>query len=252
VSEKYLYLAINISCLFIPLAFSFYRKANFSKKWKFVLPSILITAAIFIAWDEAFTRLGIWGFNSRYTLGLYIFSLPLEEILFFICIPYACVFTYFALTHLIKMDYLFRYQDRISISLVIVLVAIGVSTMDLAYTSFCFLITAAFLICQGLILRPTYMGRFYFAFLFILIPFFLVNGILTGSFIEEPVVLYNNDENLNIRLGTIPVEDVIYGMLLTLMSITVSEELQGRLGRGTASGRQEADLRPDRAQVPEL
>lgn len=70
------------------------------------------------------------------------------------------------------------------------------------------------------------MGRFYVAFGVILIPFLIVNGILTGSFIDEPVVWYNNEENLRIRIGTIPVEDVFYGMLMLLIPITISEKLE--------------------------
>lgn len=75
------------------------------------------------------------------------------------------------------------------------------------------------------------MGRFYFAYLFVLIPFFIVNGILTGSFIDEPIVWYNNEENLNIRLGTIPVEDAFYGLLLILNSIVIAEMLETKYGR---------------------
>ena len=55
-----------------------------------------------------------------------------------------------------------------------------------------------------------------------LIPFFIVNGILTGSFIEDQVVWYNNDENLGIRIGTVPVEDSVYAftMILTVLVLT--------------------------------
>jgi lycopene cyclase domain-containing protein len=70
------------------------------------------------------------------------------------------------------------------------------------------------------------MGRFYLAYAVCLVPFFVVNGILTGSFIEEEVVWYNNEENLGIRLFTIPVEDVVYGMLLILMNVTFMEAIR--------------------------
>ncbi len=227
-NPKYLYLTINIASFIVPFAFSFYPKANFSKKWKYVLPAILITGIIFIVWDELFTQMGIWGFNPKYVTGINIFSLPLEEVLFFFCIPYASIFTYFALTYLVEKDHLFPHQELISSLLIVVLLVLGGYFMDRWYTTVTFFSLAFFLAYQMIKLRPRYMGRFYFAFAFILIPFFIVNGILTGSWIDEPVVWYNDAENLGIRIGTIPVEDVFYGMLMILMSITIAEEMELR------------------------
>ena len=62
-----------------------------------------------------------------------------------------------------------------------------------------------------------------------LIPFFIVNGILTGSFIEQEVVWYNNDENLNFRLMTIPIEDVLYAFTLILSNLFIMKLLKKRL-----------------------
>ena len=62
-----------------------------------------------------------------------------------------------------------------------------------------------------------------------LIPFFLVNGILTGSFIEEQVVWYNNSENLNLRVFTIPIEDTIYAFSLILTNLVLTEYFQKKL-----------------------
>lgn len=226
--SQYLYLTINILTILIPLIASFYPKAPFYKKWKYLVPAILIPAIIFVIWDEIFTREDIWGFNNQYLTGIYISSLPLEEILFFICIPYACVFTYFALNHLIEKDHLFPHQELISSALIVVLLVIGARNMEKLYTGVTFIALAFLLAFVILRLRPRYMGRFYFAFAVILIPFFIVNGILTGSWIENEVVWYNNTHNLNFRMGTIPVEDAFYAMLLMLMNIIIFEWLQER------------------------
>lgn len=193
-----------------------------------MIPGILITAIIFIVWDEVFTQMGVWGFNEEYTTGIKVFSLPLEEVLFFFCIPYACIFTYFALNYLVERDHLFPHQEIISSIIIVVCLVMGMYFMDRAYTAVTFIATGLFLAWHLLKLRPRYMGRFYFAFIFILIPFFIVNGILTGSFIPGEVVWYNNTENLGVRIGTIPIEDMFYGLLMILMSITIAEELERR------------------------
>lgn len=194
------------------------------------MPAIAIVGLLFILWDVAFTAMGVWGFNEVYITGTHIFNLPIEEVLFFICIPYACMFTYFAIIHLVKKDYLFPHQELISSAVIIILLIAGMYNMDKLYTCITFLATGGFMAFQMIILKPRYMGRFYLAFGIILIPFFIVNGILTGSFIEDQVVWYNNSENLGIRIGTIPLEDIFYALLLLTMNVSLYEWLREKFG----------------------
>lgn len=170
--------------------------------------------------------MGVWGFNPDYLSGIYLFSLPLEEVLFFICIPYACVFTYEAVGYFSKKDYLKNAVSKINVFLIITLAIIALINYYRWYTLVTFSLLALFLLYLHFKLKPGYMGKFYLAYLFILIPFFLVNGILTGTGIESEVVWYNNAENLGIRMATIPIEDTFYGMLLILMNVTIFESLQ--------------------------
>jgi lycopene cyclase domain-containing protein len=226
--QKYLYLALDLGSILVPVIFSFYPKKHFASTWRAWVPAILIPATLFIVWDEWFTAMRVWGFNPTYLTGVTVGHLPLEEILFFICIPYACLFTYVAVNYLKEEEPMPDQGQRVTWVLIAGLLAVGLKNYDRWYTAVTFLALAAFLLFLVLVIKPRYLGRFYFSYLFILIPFFLVNGVLTGSWIENPVVWYNDEENLGIRMGTIPFEDTFYGMLLILMSVSIYEWLMSR------------------------
>lgn len=191
------------------------------------MPSILITGCLFVVWDIWFTRMGIWGFNPSYVTGHYFVNLPMEEILFFICVPFACIFTYEAARILsVRERVPQKIQKHITEGLAVTLLLAGIWNYDKWYTSSAFILAGLYLACLRWIWKANYLGNFYWAFLFILLPFFIVNGILTGTGIDQPVVWYNDAENLGIRIGTIPVEDVFYGLLLILMNVSIFEYLQ--------------------------
>ena len=224
----YLYLIINLASISIPLFRSFESRVNLYSKWKSVFLAIGITAIPFLIWDQYFTHLGVWGFNPAYITGLAFGELPIEEILFFVTIPYACIFTYETLNTLIEKDYFLRITPYINAVLTVGLLAMALLNLDKMYTSWTFLLTPLFIAFLVYGLKVRFMSRFYFAYMIILIPFFMVNGVLTGSFIEDQVVWYNPAENLNIRMFTIPVEDSCYGLLLILMNVSLFEYFKTR------------------------
>ncbi|MFH1118931.1 MAG: lycopene cyclase domain-containing protein [Bacteroidota bacterium] len=225
------YFWINLLSISVPLIVSFDRRLKFHHNWKFLFPAMLATMVVFIPWDVYKTNTGVWGFNPDYLQGYYIFNLPVEEWLFFIAIPYACLFTYHSFEYLIKKDFLGPYAETITAVLIAILLVVAAINPGLTYTFVTFLSAAVFLTLHLFVFRTAYLGRFYFTFLVILIPFFIVNGALTGSFTPEPVVWYDDARNLGIRLGTIPLEDSVYGLILLLMNTTIYEWLRIRSGK---------------------
>jgi lycopene cyclase domain-containing protein len=225
--EKYLYLTIDLTAFAVPFALSFNRKVGFSKKWKSAWPAIVVTAFVFVIWDYWFTNLRVWGFNAHYITGIYILNLPIEEVLFFISIPYACLFTYEVVNYFHRSEAPVNNGRRITIVLIVGLMAVGIWNIDRIYTAVIFISLSLFLIVLTGARQP-YLGRFYFAFLFILIPFFIVNSVLTGTGLPAPVVWYHDLQILGMRIGTIPLEDTFYGMLLILMNVSIFERLQKR------------------------
>ncbi|GAB1309590.1 hypothetical protein KH5_22730 [Urechidicola sp. KH5] len=225
----YLYLLLNLGSFIVPFIYSFEKKRmHYIKYWKAVFGSICITATIFLTWDAFFTIQGVWGFNEKYHLSLEIIGMPIEEWLFFICIPYASIFIHYVFQHFypeIRLPVgLTKAITFMFSSLAIVLVWIY---FDRKYTvvNFSFLFV---LLVYSIKRNIEFLRVFYITFIFILIPFFLVNGILTGSFIEEQVVWYNDSENMGIRLGTIPIEDIGYAFSMLYMSILLFEYFKKR------------------------
>ena len=214
----YTYLLINIFSILIPLLFSFEKRLSFYKLWKALFPAVLITGSFFIVWDHYMTLWNVWQFNPAYVLGINVWGLPIEEWLFFLTIPYSCLFIYESLNFLIKKDHLLRFSKNFSIVLIVILSITALLNTDKSYTWIKLSLTALMLVFVVLKKFP-FIGKFYRTYLVSLIPFLIVNGILTSL----PVVIYNDAENLGIRIFTIPVEDTMYSLLLLLINVVLFE-----------------------------
>lgn len=222
------YFWINLLSISIPFIAGFDKRLKFYNNWKYLFPAMLATMLVFIPWDILKTKLGVWGFNPDHLQGWYISNLPVEEWLFFIAIPYACLFTYHAFEYLIKKDYLGKFARPFTAALIVVLLVVAVLNPDRWYTFITFLLVAVFLTLHLFVIKAPYLGRFYVMYFVTLIPFFIVNGALTGMFSAEPVVWYDDTRNLGIRLGTIPIEDTVYGLFMLLMNTSIYEWLRSR------------------------
>lgn len=218
---KYTYLFVDAGTIFVPLLFSFHRRIDFASRWKTFFPAAALVATLFLIWDDGFTRAGVWGFNPHYVVGLYIGRLPVEEFLFFICIPYACVFTYHAWDLFYSKPPHRRTAAMITLILGIVLLTAGAVNWHRRYTAATFLSLGALLIICRYFWRIAWLHRFYIVWLFLLLPLVVVDGILTGTGLQQPVVWYDPADILGVRILTIPIEDLFYGMELILLNLLV-------------------------------
>ena len=227
-NHQYTYFLILAASLAGPLALSFDKKVAFFKKWKPLFKAMLLPALFYIAWDIYFTSIGVWRFNENfYVPQLKLFNLPLEEVLFFFIVPYCCVFIYECIRCYFPSLKNNKAADIILKVLALLLAIAGLVFYDRQYSAYTFLLTAAFI--AGIYIFRSYVkefdaASFLVSFAIVLVPFLLVNGFLTAI----PVVLYNNAENLSIRIYTIPFEDTFYGMLLMLMNVVLYEKLGNR------------------------
>lgn len=220
----YTYLLINIATIAYPIAQSFEHRLKFFKNWKFLFPAITITGVYFIIWDIIKTYYEVWEFNPKYLLGVNIINLPVEEWLFFVTVPFACVFLYEVMNYYVKKDVFGKIAPKLALYLGLILILLALMNYQKAYTFVVFLMQGAFLLLHYFVLKRQWLGRFFLAYVVSLIPFMIVNGILTAL----PVVIYDNAQNLGIRLHTIPIEDTIYSMMLILMNITFYEHFRNK------------------------
>ncbi|WP_372774030.1 lycopene cyclase domain-containing protein [Mangrovibacterium sp.] len=221
--EQYTYAGLLIASIAIPLALSFDKKVHFYTRWKYLIPSIIVTAIVFLVWDVRFTEAGIWSFNPNYLTGIYIKGLPVEEWLFFFVIPYSTMFIYEVLK-----AYLPNFERPTFFAVIIVLL-VAVSAWlsyyyrSQLYTFFNFLFLAVYL--AYVIFRNKFkphLTKFFLAYLIGILPFLIVNGILTSL----PVVEYHPEHIIGLRIINIPIEDFGYFFLLLLMNTTIYETLK--------------------------
>lgn len=238
--SPYLYLLVDIGCISIPFLCSFENRIlGFHRQLKRVVLGILLGMLIFIPWDILFTHLGIWGFNGDYLTGVNLLNLPVEEWLFFICIPYACLFTYAFIHSRVKAPennassiILWTF----SLSMIVPLI----TCWGQWYTWSTALAVSVVCALLAKLIDRRKQRAFLITYSIILIPFVISNGILTGlEFWEYPllnlvpevpdqIVWYNNDHNFATRIFSIPIEDIFYGFSLIGLCVLGYERLGGK------------------------
>jgi len=84
----------------VPLLLSFYPPLKFYRRPQALFGSIGLIVVIFGVWDVFATWRGHWWFNPRGVWTPRIINLPVEEVLFFVVIPFCCLFTWEAIKYI--------------------------------------------------------------------------------------------------------------------------------------------------------
>ncbi|WP_288459062.1 lycopene cyclase domain-containing protein [Chryseobacterium mucoviscidosis] len=224
--QQYTYLLVNFFTIIVCFIFSFHHKIKFNRHFKAFILASSIVALFFIIWDIWFTKIGVWWFNDKYLIGLRIVNLPIEEILFFFCIPFSCMFTYFCLDKFFKLDWKPEMEKIFVIFSIVTLIILALYCRDRIYPFMTCLTTAISMFVLYFILNARWIGKASFIYLILMPGFLSVNGILTGTGLDSPIVNYNPEHFLGIRILTIPIEDTVYGYEMILWNIFLFQKFK--------------------------
>lgn len=83
-------LVILAGCLWLEVAL----RTRVLRRWKRLVLSMMLPVVVFVAWDAYAIAAGHWNFDVDRILGLSVVAgVPIDEVLFFICIPLASILT---------------------------------------------------------------------------------------------------------------------------------------------------------------
>jgi len=204
--------------------FLFVKKSIvFITELKYMLPAIIFSGAVFIMLNIRLVNSGIIHFNTNYLLGKYIFNLPIEEWLFLLIISFFA-FSVYILVSVKFAD--FEKSNLFYVLSIVLLLGFGFVAWSSRQKLVPFFIFFLLVIYFGYTLFRNrfkiHLTKFYISYLIVVIPFFLIKIVLNTL----PVILYNNEFILGIRLLNMPVEEFGNLFLLMLINITIFEYLR--------------------------
>lgn len=206
------YLLFNVAVLSSLLGTAFVT-VRFWSRWRGFLRGLLFVSGPFVLWDMYAAASGHWFFNQDYTFSARFQGLPIEEILFFISVPAACMFVWSTTARFHSGVFMPRkYLQFALLAAFVAGIGFGIAC-DRPYTRIV-LIVGAFT-CLAMAIFSRWINTFRFL-LFELVTFalFLIsNSVLTGL----PIITYGNDAITGYRVGTIPIEDFVYNFALINM-----------------------------------
>jgi len=100
--DRWQYLALMALCVILTLPLEFVLRARVYRRPLRLLPALLPTVVVFTIWDVVGILRGHWTYSPRFTTGIHLGVMPLEELVFFIVIPICGLLTYEAVGDVLR------------------------------------------------------------------------------------------------------------------------------------------------------
>jgi lycopene cyclase domain-containing protein len=211
------YLLLNFFIIAVPAWYTPDKRTAYYRRLPALGFSIAVVSTCYLLWDILVTARGEWSFNSRYLTGVQMLNIPLEEFLFFITVPYSCLFIYEVVLYATKSSKL-RLPASVVIAVILTLIAASLAFYSQGYTAKALASCAFFLVLAFLFDRLLIESKQYWIWLAICyVPFLIINTVLTAL----PVVEYNGKAIWGLRVGTIPLEDFFYNFAMLSFYVLV-------------------------------
>lgn len=207
------YLIIDFLIIILPLIVSFFPYLSYYKKFPYVLFSIFTGGFFFVTWDIIATFRGDWSFNPEYVMGISFAGLPLEEVLFFIFVPYSLLLLYEQAAFFFK-DRTVPWKQWTGYAAGMILILVSFLFIGKNYTFMAIFSAGIILLGMSLFYSDILVCLAFWAYLIAgFLLFILFNYFLTSL----PVVIYSPSAVSGVRFLTIPLEDFFYNF--TMMSV---------------------------------
>lgn len=218
--EPFTYLFIDLFITVVFFVFSFHPGIRFNRFFSSFFKASLLVMIPFLIWDIWFQSLQVWWFNERYLMGIKLFSLPVEEVLFFVCMPFSWIFVYFCLEKFIRIGVGARMEQFLIYTLVATFFIWGMVEYEHIYSCFTFLTASLTLLFLNYSQTEQFIGKATLVYLLILLGVFPIYGAvmaILGS--TEPILLYNPEHYLQIKFGMVWIEELVYWYELFLWNL---------------------------------
>jgi len=220
------YLWVNLLILGGPLALSFDSRVSYFRRWPAVFATLLVVGFFYVAWDSRAARRGDWSFNPRYLTGAGIWGLPLEEVLFFVTVPFSCIFILECVRAYLPESPVFFFLPLYLLP-ALAFALLAWLFRERPYTRTVSLVMSLFLLLAATLGREMVSSsHFWLALLATYVPFLLFNGVLTGL----PIVIYKPRAILGVRVFSIPLEDFFYSFSMLAFYFLVFLKLRPWVG----------------------